>query len=352
MTYENREPGSTRRCRAFWFQVPPKAHGSPIGFSQLAAGAGTTGSVLAGPDSTCPVAACAHGALQPSPSAGPAGRRVSPVCLLCSDPERPGLAPTGVGSSGPGRPPRRASRARERDGGTPAFARPVSSPLGCENHWHEVSLFPGCFTSVQTGGTLLTILRSIRGRSFCLVSLVPVRPSARTESRCALLCLCQIPASAPRTSGSDCFVFFKRDRWTRRSKPGASMALRVPSHRGFRRRAGRAGGDARCLPRARTDDLSPDQIHLLLSLFRFSVLPRHGCLCGDVRSAHPDRALSLCHCVSLPVTVSAGRPCAVIPALDTEMGMALPRGRPGREWPRGSRRVEARPENWPFFLLR
>lgn len=64
----------------------------------------------------------------------------------------------------------------------------------------------------------LTILRNIKGRSFCLVLyLVPLRLCQQSHGA--------LSVAAPWTSSSNCFVLFKRGRWMHRGEPGASTVL-------------------------------------------------------------------------------------------------------------------------------
>lgn len=108
--------------RAVCFRVP--LHAATLCFSRWAAGVSLVGSVHLPRGGLC------SGRVQASPSAGPAGRLMPPLCQLCSDPECPGLAATGMGSPGAWlvTPPGKLSL-RKGEAGTPPFALPVSGPL-------------------------------------------------------------------------------------------------------------------------------------------------------------------------------------------------------------------------------
>ena len=160
------------------------------------------GFVLAGPHPPARwrglLRACAlDGCRRHHPCAGPAGWLGPPVCLLCSDLGRPGLAATGAGSPGPGRLPHWAGRDRRGE-----MWRPKPSPCPCpapfqrENCCHVTPLVPVSFFFCANAWQAFTILKNIRDRWFCLVlHLVPLYPCQQSPSELSLIRLCQIPAS-------------------------------------------------------------------------------------------------------------------------------------------------------------
>lgn len=241
--------------------------------------------VLAGPDSTCPIAACAHLGLQTAPPAGPASWFVSSVHVsragfLGPWVSGPGYYRAGLGVSGdrgprPGRLPHQTQPSPRRDGaGTPTFALPVpGTPLIQELtdtvHCRVAPVFPGCLflsckcvamSSQKHEGAVLS-------RSLCFVPHPRGQHSQSSSSGRWIKRQHQFPSGA-------------YERWT----CGRSQALPPPPDSPGSLPSWPSSHD--CLSWMKTDELSPNQRHLLASLVPSP--PELGCLCPCLAHPNPD----------------------------------------------------------------
>lgn len=223
---------------------PRKAHGSGV-FS--VGGRGERGGVCA--CRLARVAACAHAGLRPAPCAGPASRLVSPVYLLCSDPECPGLAPTdrcGVLRAWPAALPGRQTQGRQ-----PASSPPSDVGIIATSRLYFPRLLLSCKCVARFNDSL-----EYQGPLVLSCSLSCYRaPAPRLR-----------PESAARTAVSVSNGGGGRAEVSR-ALPRASDFCPAGTPSTCRP----CGRRALCLPRASAGHLSPDQIHLPPSSLCFSV---------------------------------------------------------------------------------